>query len=269
MVTLSENPYELGRFIYFSGKKIYGLYFEFPPLTSREHVFLYDLFKYFVDRDIPVLHFKMSRPVPKRNIKGIMFLDLTEKEDAIKDIEKKIGGKEYIKNMRVIYPLREGLVVDDEMFPPVLHGERVFILREPGLRVYIKKLREELGSGYEAILYRIGYSMGREYYDSHLKIVGDNLEDLKSFSEAMFRIVGLGILEYKRIDIKKKYAEVIIRKNLECSFFKKSDKPMGHFTRGLLSGWFSKLFNVDISSKEILCISMGDPYCKFIFKEFL
>ena len=262
-----ENPYELGRFVYLPGKRIYGLYFEIPPSIIEEHAFLYDLFKYFADANIPVLHFKMSRPVPGKNIKGIMFLDFTDKRSNIKDVEQVIKKKDYIKDARIITPLVEGLVVDNVMFPPVLHGERVFILREPGLRTFVKSLREKTGTGYEAILYHIGYAMGKEYFKSHLKIVGDDLEELTAFSEAMFAIVGLGILEYKRIDFSEKYAETIVRQSLECSFFKKSSKPMGHFTRGLLSGWFSELFRIGINSKEVSCISMGDAYCKFIFEK--
>jgi predicted hydrocarbon binding protein len=49
--------------------------------------------------------------------------------------------------------------------------------------------------------------------------------------------------------------------------FKGSSEPQSHYIRGVLDGFFSSLFKVEMEAKETKCIAKGDPYCEFEIKE--
>ncbi len=54
-----------------------------------------------------------------------------------------------------------------------------------------------------------------------------------------------------------------IRNLFECAGVK-SEEPRSHLFRGFLAGFFSKVWNRQVSVVETRCIAKGDPYCEFL-----
>jgi len=152
--------------------------------------------------------------------------------------------------------------VIDFFFPVTFLGKRAIIFSKRFYEIFIKRLSEKLGSGYSAILYHIGAEIGKYLCETHAKALGSNLDELVKILRAMFSYLGLGRLD---INLKADKAIVKVNDSFECELFEEG--PSSHFIRGLLTGWISVMFRVDISqveSFEVKCIAKGDPYCEIV-----
>lgn len=264
--TMSE-PYELGRLVYLPGRRVYGFYVKMVPKVLDQPGVLLLLLRAFSSRGVSIVHLKISRPEPGKPISTIMFADLTGKEELRAPLVKELESLESVEEARVIEPLFEGFVVDDVMFPPMLFGERVVILRRPGYEALVRGLRDKIGTGYEAILYHIGVELGRNYFDSHVRLVGRDLDKLTRICETLFRLVGYGILRYEEVDAAEKGGVARVWDSFECELYRGLGRPASHFVRGMIAGWLGKLFQADVKAVEVKCLATGDPYCEFRISE--
>lgn len=262
-----EKPFELGRFVFAPGKSVYGFFFSLGPGALSEEGVLFDLLGVMARRGLSILHFSLSRPQEGKDTLGIVFVDMSGRESEVDDVVAALGKVRGVKEVRATDPLFDGFAVDEFMFPPKMLGERAIIVRKPAYEAMLKGLRERFGSAYEAILYNIGLGLGRAYFESHVKLIGRDLERLVKVAEALFKTAGFGVLKIIEINEMEKSAEIRIYESFECSLFTGSDRPMGHFVRGMLTGWLEGLFGTKLTSVEAACISMNDRYCDFIFKE--
>lgn len=143
--------------------------------------------------------------------------------------------------------------------------QRMIIDDRNELSLFAKEIHERYGSGGEAFLYFMGRTRGEisgKRFASE-KITKEFLEeDLRSFQAA-----GWGIVELVEADLDEKLIRVRIYDLYESvAFAGRSDRPRCHFVRGYLEGLFSEFLGVELESKEVKCVAMGDPYCEFIFK---
>jgi len=124
-------------------------------------------------------------------------------------------------------------------------------------------MREKYGAGFETILYVIGFEIGYHAYENHVKLLGNDINVLLRAGTEFFQALGYGVLEV----VKFSYGNAISRiyNNFECELFKGSEKSASHFVRGLIVGWDTVAWNVDINrvkSVETKCIAKGDSYCE-------
>ena len=152
--------------------------------------------------------------------------------------------------------------VVDFFFPVTFLGKRAIILSKRFYETLIKRLSEKLGPGYSAILYYIGAEIGRHLCEAHAEALGSDLDGLIKILRGMFSCLGLGRLN---VDLRAGKAIVKVYDSFECELFEEG--PSSHFVRGLLAGWISAMFGVDVSqvkSFEVKCIAKGDPCCEIV-----
>jgi len=126
-----------------------------------------------------------------------------------------------------------------------------------------KGLRDNFGQGGALFLYHMGRTVGENVFLNHQKIAkSHSYKKIAKVAETMAFIMGWGRVSIY-INKKKKKARVIIFDNFECELFRGSYKPQSYFMKGVISGWFSKLFESEVIVNETKCIAMGDDYCEF------
>jgi len=198
-----------------------------------------------------------------------LFLDVRNSKvksgDLKKVLEEQIRLLDAVKEVKVFDHLPHGLDADLYHFPLKVHERRAVVFTEVVLRDLILGLRNTLEiSAAKTILWLQGKEIGKnlvEYYEKYY--------DAKSVKEklALFEIysfsLGWGIVSFESINEEEKEAKVRIYNSFECSLFSESKQSESQLFRGILSGFFSKLFNAEIDAVEEECIAKGDAYCNF------
>ncbi len=258
-------PFNIGRVISLPGKTSIGFYIVLSPRAISAVGILEQITKIFAKRGIPILNLKVSTLEKSASI--IVFADLTNMVARISVLEDELRKVRFVKEVRIIKPIINGILVDIFSFPILLNEERVIIFRRTIYEPFIKTLSEKLGAGYAAILYHIGFEIGcRSFKDAAKNIPGD-LKKRFIFSAEMGKHAGLGIFKLEKIDPIGGYVTFRVYESFECELFKGSNKPSGHFIRGIIAGWFAAVKGVEITEievEEIKCIAKGDDYCEFI-----
>jgi len=259
-------PYEVGRFVHLPGHNPVGFLIKLAPEALEAHGILEGITHVFASRNISILHFKMSRPVPGKPLFMLLFADVWN-STLVSVLGEEIKRVRYVDEVDVIKPLFEGFTTDKFFFPLIMAGDRAIILRKPLYEGLIKRLRSELGSGYEAILYYMGVEMGREAFKDHIKVAGRDLNRLIIVVEEFFRLVGFGVIKITDIELGKK-CTIRVFDNFECELFTDLKESSSHLIRGILAGWFAEASGIsDISrirAVEVKCIAKGDPYCEIV-----
>ena len=94
----------------------------------------------------------------------------------------------------------------------------------------------------------------------------ENEKAISLFTE-FFTASGWGKLEIIDIDSKEKRAILSLENSPFASALRwKTNKPVDHFMRGLLAGFFSKLFKLEVDCVETKCAAMNHNFCEFIIK---
>lgn len=198
-----------------------------------------------------------------------LFLDVKSSKitsgDLKKMLEEQIRLLDVVKEVKVFDHLPHKLDADLYHFPLKVHERRAVVFTETVLKDLILGLRNSLEvSAAKTILWLQGKEVGEnlvEYYERYY--------DARSIEEklALFEIysfsLGWGIVSFENVDEKRKEAKVRIYNSFECSLLK-SKQPGSQFIRGIVSGFFSKLFNAEVVAVEKECVAKGDPYCSFI-----
>jgi|GEM_PF-394028 len=258
------QPYEIGRFAYVPGKIVYcftiimeSKVIETPGLLSR-------MLESFKRRGISLVHIKASRQYKDQPPVLVLFADMTKRLEALSDIVRELKAMEYVKQVIISAPLFNGFALETNLFPLTLLGERVIILRRTLYEAFLKELRSILGSGYASLMYYTGLEMGRKAFRYHYEIAGRDLKNTIAISEAIFRIVGYGIMKILELDLSIGRARIRVHHCFECEIFKNSGKPSSHLIRGMIAGWFSELLRRRVKAIETRCIAKGDKYCEFL-----
>lgn len=136
---------------------------------------------------------------------------------------------------------------------------RVVTLTIKDLHDLVVALRE-LGNGALAILYYMGYRAGKLMAD---RISGMFSKDSESLQYFVNYLESLGLGQFEITDYESgKICKIIIKNSVECSHIK-SESPYSQIIRGLLSGFITSLWNVEVKAMEVSCAAKGDPYCEF------
>ena len=78
-----------------------------------------------------------------------------------------------------------------------------------------------------------------------------------------FRQWGYGKAEIIEFDESEPRIKLKVENSANADGYSESDEPVCHFTRGILAGAVSVLFDQDMDCVENKCIAQGDEYCEF------
>lgn len=259
------TPYNFQLFVYSPNRNAVGLHFTFDPSAMYKIGVLDTITRNFALKGIPIIHLAISY-VEKGASHAVIFIDLADTDVNIDEMLLELRRYPYILDVKLLKPLFNGFIFDTYFFPLKVREERAVIFLRRGYIGLIKKAREQLGLDYELTLFLEGYNLSMEAFKEYTKIAGEDVEKLVKLGRSLFQHLGYGRIEIEEIDIEKGIAKLRIYDSFECELFKGSSKPVSHFIRGILAGWFTQLFKKGVTAKEIKCIAKGDSYCQFEVK---
>ena len=259
------DPLDLGRIVVLNaGQKWYGLVLE----TSFEKSVVRRLGEIAEDAGIAIRFIQVSMAEPSEQLaKAIVFLDFSNTSITPEEALRLVRKQRFVKNAHLITPNSMGILYDDHFFPLVISGRRAVIFRRRVYENLFNGIREKFGTAGEAMLYYQGYAVGQRMCQSYREDHG--LKDPRELAELLMmdaRTLGWGILEYAEINPEAGEATVRVYQSYECETGKGSEKPYGHFTRGILAGFFANIFEKEAKAVETKCIATGDPYCEYVIK---
>ena len=179
-------------------------------------------------------------------------------------LEERLRESEIIRAVRVEEG-RDGLLVGKAL--PLRSrdsGLRVTALTSPYLFSTLDTLREEMGSGGAALVYRQGAQLGREAWARHARVLG-GIENVRIHLEYLLEglaLAGFGRVKLLDIDPEKGTARIRLSESVECADHQILN-PYSQFFRGYFAGAFSTILGGEMTCVETKCIAMGAGTCEF------
>jgi predicted hydrocarbon binding protein len=195
------------------------------------------------------------------------FADFTEADIDPETLASELRSRPSVLSVRY-QSQDDGFITDSLHFPTLLGSERAIIVRLAVLRAMIDRVNAIFGAESEpanVILRQIGEAGGVREFESIKDVTGVEFVR-KNVARAfnLYTALGYGVSNLTALDFEKKTAEIRVKDGFECARFgNPSSKPRSHFIRGLIAGWFSRLFESRINAVEIQCVAKGDPECVF------
>ena len=262
-----NTSYEIGRFVYLPGRRVFPIYIKVSPEGLYRPGVLADILQVFTSKKVPIVHLDISRPNGSTPIDIIVFADLTGREHLIDDIVRDIKLVKLVDYVRYNTPEFNGLASCNNCYFLTLMRERVVVFRKTLYKIFAKRLREELGSGYTAWLYQLGIALGKSAYKSNKELIGEDFEKLLKIGSVMFEQVGFGKVKIVEADALKGKVVIRISDSFECELYKgQTNEPSSFLIKGMLKGYFDELIKRDVKIVETKCIAKGDPYCEFVIE---
>ncbi len=156
------------------------------------------------------------------------------------------------------------LLADDFSFPLMYFpAGRGILLPESGITAMFQDIIKLYGTGGESILFRAGYSVGRQGTDELVKLFGEGemLKNPKAYAD-LYTALGWGRMEAEVAGSNKLETRFRLYDGFESSGVK-TTKPNCHFLRGLMAGSSERLTGLSLNCTEEKCLATGDPYCEF------
>ncbi len=252
---------ELGWFIFQPDRYVIAYRLFLGPGAREASGVLASILEVFKENRVPLVHVYMSRPLPERVIELVLFADLTFKNELVDRIKARLKELDFVEKVEVFQPELNGLISISGIRLSLL-GERVVVFRRPLYEAFIKRLREKAGVGYMAILYHIGFEMGRTFYEEVVNMTEEQRAML-SIASKLFEQLGMGSAEIVEFNQWLKKAVIRVYDCFECDLFKGSGKPESHLVRGFIAGFSKEFFGNEVNVEEVKCIATGDEYCEF------
>lgn len=195
-----------------------------------------------------------------------MMLDFTGKPFSVEQVKKSIELLNTVKN--VLYSGKQfpNMIFDDFHYPVKLMGDRIIIYREYSYAALIHGIRRQLGTAGEALLYHIGYNIGKGSGQRLKTLLTGHSEFIDKALKYWMLIHSAANISEVQIDPGAKKALIRVADNYECRTGLKTGKPFSNLFRGNLAGILDELFGIE-TLVETKCIAAGDPYCEFVTPE--
>ncbi len=238
----------------------------FTPEAARVPGIIRDITGILAKHNISIYNLTSSGYHPRGDRYIIFYADFGEADPE--KVASEVLSVNHVSNVELIEPLKPGLVLDSITEELNFFGRRAIIFPEPVYTGLLVRIREELGSAGSAILYHEGLRAGKEAFKQLIKYVKNrSYVEVLRFGALIWRSLGFGLISFPEFNVDKGYVRVRIQNNFECRLFKGSTEPQSHFTRGLIAGWLEEFLNCRLTSKEVKCIAVGDPYCEIVFRK--
>lgn len=257
-------PYEVGRIAVRPGTKPYIFQVKLGRGALPAVGLIARIGQVFADLSISILQLKVSSI--REVTRVIIIADLKERENLMQRILEELKKLEYCEEVSVIPPIAEGIAIDTLSFPLLLGGKRAVIMRDLFYEGLFKSGWERFGVAYSVLLYSAGFDAGRSAFRHHREL-SQSPELIVKIAEALFQMLGYGVLEILKIDDASREAVARVYSSFECELFKGSGEARGSFVRGMLAGWFAERWGVpyeEVVAREYKCIARGDEYCEYV-----
>lgn len=266
---MDEHSFDIGRYIVLPGRKVLGII-----LTAKPYpVVLESISKIARDVNVVILYVSFSTiKKGQETIKAIGFMDFTNATEEPLKVIKRLKDLEYVEDVKIIHPIFDGFIGDIYHHKLFSGNERVFFLGASGFKKLVEELNK-LGAGGKAILYNIGYDIGKGYAESYRKslqeigIKDDVKEIVEKVTICFTRFSGLGKGEIVKESHNPIRIIFRIYDNYECEVVGYTGDFNSHFVRGMIAGVVEEIYNKKVLVVETKCISRGDPYCEFLITE--
>ncbi len=164
------------------------------------------------------------------------------------------------------FNMKEGEIKD-------YNKQRNLLVGEDFIVSLLKGLEHEVGESAGWLLYMIGQNWGKqdaiafagwfkEYYN--LTLATSNLAFAMETWWWPLTAQGWGTWSLDMSSLKEGFIFVDLFDSAVAKTLGKIGKPVCHLYAGLLAGFFSVIFEKDLSSTEVQCYSMGNDYCRFL-----
>jgi len=249
-------PKEVTGILYRRGRTLAQVSLEARPLL--EPGVLARIVSIMADMNIRILSLTFTSRGNKSYITA--FIDLTDSKHTLEEFVEKLRQQEYVVRVEYSYAELPGLIVDKHCFPlETLGGEmRALLIPVKVFSGIFADLRERYGESIWTIAYHQGNSLGELIAKRVLKKFPAPSNKLVEVLAQIYSAYGWGRMEIVAPD------RVIIRDNFEVEGYGRSDEPVCHFTRGILSGGALAIWGVECEVIETSCKAMGDRYCEFV-----
>jgi len=256
-----HEPLDVGRVIYPAKRKAYGYALK-VALTSDMAFKIAEITE---KANAPLIFIQYSKPKPdEKTAKGLIFMDFTKANSTPQKIMKELKKLDVVEHIKLLKPMKSGMLADTYFFPLVLGDERIVIFRKSIYEGFIAGIKKQFGTAGEAFLYYAGFDVGQRAYKYYSEIAfTSDPKELEEIASALGATMGWATLEVAEFSIEKKMARIRFYNNFECELVKESKEPYSHFLRGVIAGFFNGLFGQGALVKETKCIAKGDNYCEF------
>ena len=162
----------------------------------------------------------------------------------------------------------DGFITDTMHFPVVVGQERAIIVRASILVSIVNRIKSIFGPesrSAQVILHQIGEAGGECVFNSVRAMTSpDFIRNNVARALSLFTAFGWGMIEVKAVNLNARTAEIHIKDGFESVDSRNTPTTdQCHFIRGLLTGWFSQLFEQKIDITETHCVAKGDSFCIF------
>ncbi|MBM1154513.1 hypothetical protein DRN94_001390 [archaeon] len=190
----------------------------------------------------------------------LFFLETSDLTVPLGDLEQRVRGLEGVVDVKLVEP--KPLPADTLLFPLQSSHMRlvVFPLRE--IHAIWDTYEELMAQGFAIVSYNAGKKVGKDIA-MWLK-VKYKLEpkDMIIALEQYMRAFGMGVPEFKEVDLDTGRAVILLKDSFE-SAKRRKPRPSCNFIKGLFAGFLSELVGREITVTETRCVSIGDEYCEF------
>lgn len=194
------------------------------------------------------------------------FIDVSKATRSTLQLEEELRRLDVVVDVR----LEECKPVPFEIIHfPVLHANtRAAILPIGTLFSLWDGLERILGpSGLAVVHYHAGMRTGEHTAKRLKEMYGvEDMDLILAFAQAE-RATGWGIMEFQDIDFKRCSGTVIVKECFEAAAWRRKPDKACHWTRGILAGFMSSVFNKPVESVEVKCLATGDEHCEFKIRE--
>jgi len=196
----------------------------------------------------------------------VFFIDYSGIRGNLEDLIGELKGNPHVVDVKFrVKRLKEKIL---DMFAQPTFGQGKYsalVLGADELGLVYEKIKEVYGSGGEAFLYYIGYTLGETSGD---KYRGRKIDETFIREDILaLQAYGWGVPEIVSIDLKKPEITIRFHELFESKYARRKTKSNCHFIRGYLAGLFTKFLGKKMFAIETKCVAKGDPYCEFLIRE--
>jgi predicted hydrocarbon binding protein len=140
---------------------------------------------------------------------------------------------------------------------------RYLLIRPETLITFQKAVEKELGGKANQILFESGFEGGKLSSKKYREIFSFSDEEIVRFMMNMGSQIGWGRFEIETFNPDQKRLMIKVFHSPFAEAYGPSSSGVCHFTRGVMAGMASTVFQKTVISKELSCLSKGDLFCRF------
>ncbi len=239
--------------------------FAFELLVKNQPGAIFVIGQEFAEKNVNILHFAHS---DTQSDKAAVFVvgdfssaDCSPEEllEHLKNNTDFVLEAEFAKKAGPVY-------YSSYLFPLQVDGKRTILFGPANLNGFLYGLRKNLGDGMAlSLLYHMGFGIGEYIYNYYIKTKGYTFRNIDKIMEMVNAIlVSYGWGKVSNFSLGGNRIIIDVEDLWECEIQKENGDATGsNYFRGILAGFFQRVYEKNVEVKETLCIAKGDDFCQF------